>query len=234
MLPDFTERAAPAELPEWMDGPCSYEEFRDCLLDIDASNRWSLGFRPTLAWLNALPRQKEPLRILDVGFGSGWMLRRIARWARRRRVAVELSGIDLNPYAARAAEAFNQTRLPIRFLTGNAFAMDMGQEVDVILSSLMAHHLEAPELIAFLRWMEATARHGWFVNDLYRGAAPYCAFQTLARVARFHRFVRHDGPVSIRRSFREGDWRSLCAGAGVENATIQRWFPGRLCVGRVR
>ncbi len=76
---DFTSRASPRELPELMDGDCSYEEFRDCLRSLEQVNRWLLGYRPTLAWLERLPpKRHEPVHILDVGSGGGDLLRQIA------------------------------------------------------------------------------------------------------------------------------------------------------------
>jgi hypothetical protein len=51
---------------------------------------------------------------------------------------------------------------------------------------------------------------------------------------RWHPFVRHDGPVSISRAFRPDDWRRLLAAAAVRDARIERWFPFRLCVSKVR
>ncbi len=59
-------------------------------------------------------------------------------------------------------------------------------------------------------------------------------FGWLGRLAGWHRFVRHDGPVSFRRAFRESDWRQLLEAAGLpqQAVTVQRWRPGRLCVGR--
>ncbi len=87
--------------------------------------------------------------------------------------------------------------------------------------------------MAFLRWMERHARHGWFVNDLHRHALPYHGFRLLARAMRWHRFVQHDGPVSIARAFRRAEWQRLLAEAGVPGEV--RWvFPFRLCVGRLR
>jgi len=47
------------------------------------------------------------VHILDVG--SGDLLRQIAHWARKHRIAVELTGIYLNPYAVRAAAEFTTT-----------------------------------------------------------------------------------------------------------------------------
>jgi len=233
----LTHRADPADLPEWMDEPCSYEDFRSCLIDLAQVNRLTFASRPTLHWLDELVaarKSTEPLRIVDVGFGGGDMLRRIARWATRRGIAVQLTGIDLNPHAARAAREFTSANVAIDWITGDAFSYT--EPADVILSSLFTHHLSEPDVVRFLAWMDSVARRGWFINDLVREKTPLQLFTVLSRLARWHRFVRHDGPVSFRRSFREADWQRMLSAAGIPLAaiTLQRWTPGRLCVGRLR
>jgi len=228
---DFSRRVSRRDLPELMDGECSYEDFRDCLRSLEKVNRWLLGYRPTLAWLERLPRGlREPIHIVDVGSGGGDLLRQIASWARRRAVAVQLTGIDLNPFAARAAAESTPKDLGITWVTGNAMSYRPEKKIDIVVSSLTAHHLEDEEIVALLRWMEATARGGWFINDLERAEWSYRMFGWV----RWHPIVRHDGPVSFRRGFRTEDWVSLLAAAEVqqEAVTVEHWRPGRLCVGR--
>jgi len=165
----FELRVSPRDLPELMDGNCSYEDFRGCLRSLEQINRWLLGYRPTLAWLRRLRHGlREPVHIVDVGSGGGDLLRQIAGWARSHGIAVQLTGIDLNPYAARAAAESTPKELGIAWVTSNALAYRPEKPVDIVVSSLMAHHLEDEEIIALLRWMEATARVGWYINDLER------------------------------------------------------------------
>jgi len=233
---DLSQRTTPSELPEWMDEPCAYEDFRQCLKDLGKVNRLTLSYRPTLVFLDevAAARPGQALRIVDVGSGGGDMLRRVERWAERRGVPVKLTGIDLNPYAARAARELVPTSSAIQWITGDAFTY--AEPVDVVLSSLFTHHLEEPEIVRFLAWSDAVARCGWFVNDLCREIVPYRLFGLLAKGMRWHRFVQHDGPVSFRRSFREDDWERMLreAGIGVEDVRVARWNPGRLCVERLK
>lgn len=232
---DFSRRVSPRDLPELMDGNCNYEEFRDCLRSLEQVNRWLLGYRPTLAWLERLPREPHPpVHVLDVGSGGGDLLRQIGGWARRRGIAVQLTGIDLNPYAARAAAEFTPKELGIAWVTGDALLYRPEKPVDIVVSSLTAHHLEDEEILALLGWMEATAQVGWLINDLERSAWASRMFGWLAGVLGWHRFVLHDGPVSFRRAFREEDWLGLLAMAKVprEAVTVEHWRPGRLCVGR--
>jgi 2-polyprenyl-3-methyl-5-hydroxy-6-metoxy-1,4-benzoquinol methylase len=232
---EFSLRVSPRELPELMDGDCSYEDFRSCLRSLGQVNRWLLGYRPTMAWLKRLPHGlRDPVHIVDVGSGGGDLLRQIAGWARRRGIAVQLTGIDLNPYAARAAAETTPKELRILWVTGDALVYRPEMPVDIVVSSLMAHHLEDEEIIALLRWMEATAQLGWFINDLERSEWSCRMFGWVGGMVEWHRFVRHDGPVSFRRAFREEDWVRLMAAAEVPRkaVTVEHWRPGRLCVGR--
>jgi SAM-dependent methyltransferase len=231
---DLTRRVAPSELPEWMDEPCSFEDFRQCLVDLGQVNRLTLGYRPTLDFLDRLiePNRVETLRIVDVGCGGGDLLRRIERWAKQREVAVKLVGIDLNPYAACAAREFTAAKNAIEWVTGDAFSYE--QPIDVVVSSLFTHHLGEAEIVRFLGWSESVARLGWFINDLCRERLPFQLFGPWARVMGWHRFVGHDGPVSFRRSFREGDWVRMLEAAGIEDAQLARWTPARLCVERFK
>src|SRR3984957_8889214 len=182
-------RVSPRDLPELMDGDCSYEDFRGCLRSLEQINRWLLGYRPTLAWLKRLPDGlRDPVHIVDVGSGGVDLLRQIAGWARRRCIAVQLTGIDLNPYAARAAAESTPTELGIAWVTGDALLYQPEKPVDIVVSSLMAHHLEDEEILALLRWMEATAQIGWFINDLERSEQACRMFGWAAKVAGWHRF----------------------------------------------
>jgi hypothetical protein len=145
---------------------------------------------------------------------------------------VRLAGVDLNPAAAAAARAASPG-LVLHLATGNVLATEPDMAPDYIVSSLFTHHLTNAEVVQFLRWMEQHARLGWFINDLHRHAIPYHGFRLLARLAGWHRFVQHDGPVSIARAFRRSEWQALLAEAGVPGEITWR-FPFRLCVGRLR
>ena len=243
LLPnDFRQRLDPLVCAERMDGPCSPEDLAACLRDLARINRLSLSYRPTLGFLEAAARKNrtEVLRIVDIGSGFGDTLRQIHRWAARRRIRVRLTGIDLHPHSAAAARAQTAREgLPpdaITWITGDAYTLPASPAPDVILSSLLTHHLTNPEIVRFLRWMEATARLGWFINDLERQPTPARLFSLLARALRWHPFVQHDGPLSFRRAFRAADWTALLAQTGIPAtaAQIQPSFPARLCVSRLR
>jgi SAM-dependent methyltransferase len=228
-------------MSELMDsGTIDADTFRDYLIDLAWVNHLTLAYRPTLAFLDRVARsgrlpRDRPLVIVDVGSGYGDMLRKVDRWAARRGIDVELIGLDLNPWSARAAAEATPKGRPIRWVTADIFDVRLDQRADIVMSALFTHHLDQASLVRFVAWMEANAATAWFVNDLHRHPLPYHAFGVLARALRVHGFVQHDGVISIARAFNTGDWQLILAQAGVpSNAANVRWyFPFRICVERV-
>jgi SAM-dependent methyltransferase len=236
---DFSSRSS---TPELMDIEVTgFEEFRDCLVDLERVNLWTMTYRPMMAFLDRLlaagllPRDR-PLVVVDVGRGYGGMLRKIDDWAAKRGIAVDLTGVDLNPWSAVASGAATAPNRPIRWVTANLFDYKPEGGIDLIVSSQFTHHLDDEGLVRFLTWMEETAKLGWFVSDLHRHKLPYHFFRIWSRLARWHRFVQNDGPISISRAFVAADWRRLIARAGIsaDAAEIEWWIPFRLCVARIR
>ncbi len=205
--------------------------------DLARINALTLAARPTLAFFRRIARLRgasaPPLRLLDVGFGHGDMLRRIARAAAQKGVPVELVGVDLNRRSEAAARAATPTDMPIRYMTGDYRDL-ASEEWDMIVSSLVTHHMDDAERRDFLRFMEAEASAGWLVNDLHRQRLPFVGYPALATLTLVDPIVRRDGQLSIARSFRAEEWRAMLADARIAGATVQRWFPYRLCVERIK
>lgn len=210
---------------------------RAVLADLGRVNRVTGAAGPTLAFLaqatRHLPAGAE-LRVAELGYGRGDMLRRIHGWAEARGFRPKLTGVDLNPMCRALAAELTPPGMAISWHEGDLFDWQPAEPPHLIVSALFAHHLGDDDLIRLLRWQTATATIGWFVNDLHRHWAAWAGFRALARVAGWHDIVRADGALSVRRAFVPGDWRRLLAAAGVEGARI-RWHPlFRLCVGWTR
>jgi 2-polyprenyl-3-methyl-5-hydroxy-6-metoxy-1,4-benzoquinol methylase len=202
--------------------------------DLARVNRWTLTARPTILFLERAIGDLKSFSLLDVGFGHGDMLRAIARWAQRRGVEAQLTGVDLNPHSAEIARGATLASLSIDFHTGDY--RDLTTDFDFVISSQTAHHMSEAQLAEFLRYMEDNAHHGWLISDLHRHGFAHAGFPLLARIMGVHRIVREDGMLSIARSFRPGEWPPILANAGIALAAtrIVRRFPFRLCVERIR
>lgn len=231
MTVDFTQRASESELMDADDlSPAVYAAL---IADLARVNTITLARPPTLRWLGKATRNVDSFSVVDVGFGHGDMLRAIAHWARRNGKTARLVGIDLNPRSAPVAHAATPAGLAIDYRTGDAVTLDFTP--DYIISSLVAHHMTDTELTGYLRWMEATAARGWFINDLHRSRIAWMGFRLLALVLRWHPIVRHDGALSVRRAFVRSDWDQLLMAAGLTQATQIDWhMPFRWGVGRLK
>lgn len=227
----LAERAIAEEM---MDDPSlDAASYTRVLHDLARVNTITLARRPTLRFLERAVGARRSFKLLDVGFGDGDMLRTIARWSARRRIKAELVGVDLNARSVAAAKEATPPDLRIDYRGGD-YAELAGEGWDCVVSSLVAHHMSRDQLVAFLRFMERETRAGWFVNDLHRHGLAYAGWPLLAGLMRWHPIVRHDGHLSIARSYRPAEWRPLLAEAGVADARVFRAFPFRLCVERLR
>jgi SAM-dependent methyltransferase len=227
------------QLEEEMDGPCSYEELRRCLEHLAIVNRFTLAHHHTIRWLERIPQLRRigrEVRLLDIGCGYGDMLRRIERWAADLGVPIQLIGVDINANAIRAARESTPESSRIRWVLGDVCTAPETQDVDLVTSCGVFHHLDEEEIVRLLVWMNSTARIGWYITDLHRKPVPYHVFDLLMRGPWWHRFIRPDGLRSIRRSFLAEDWRRMCAKAGIDLRVvrIEECRPARLCVGSVK
>ncbi len=213
--------------PERMDTDCrDFDDYAACLRDLSRVNTVTLTHRPMLAWLGG--RATGDFSVLDVACGHGDALRAI----RRRFPAANLTGIDLNPWAIRAATRATDPAARISFINGDIFAHQSDRKPDFIITSQFAHHLTDDQVVDLLRWLQDNAAKGWFISDLQRHPISYYGFPILARTAFWHRFVREDGQISIARSFTRGEWACLLRQAGLMDRSAITWhIPFRLCVG---
>jgi SAM-dependent methyltransferase len=218
---------------ERMDTDCvDFEDYSRCLRDLSRVNVVTMTHRPMLAWLAKRARLANRaggnFSVLDIASGHGDALRRI----RARFPAARLTGIDLNPWATRAAQAATDPVAGIDFVCGDAFAYVPAAKFDFIITSQFTHHLTDAQVVEFLRWLRQNAAQGWFIGDLHRHVLPYYGFPLLARAMLWHRFVREDGQVSIARAFVRTEWVALLREAGItdQEAAITWHLPFRLCV----
>lgn len=229
-LTSLTARSREAEQMD--DSSLDLATFAAVLGDLEVVNRWTLASRPTLSFLRRSSATRSSFRLLDVGCGSGDMLRAIRRWADRLRIRAELVGVDRDPRSAPVAIAATPPSMGIDFVTGDY--ENLPGRFDFIVSSLVAHHMSESEIVRFIQFMEANASGGWLINDLHRRAMALLLYPLLASALRIHSIVRSDGMLSVARSFRAEDWQSLLerAGLSTDGARIIPYFPFRLCVER--
>ena len=150
-------------------------------------------------------------------------------------IDLNLLGVDHNPETIRIARAATDPADRIDFHALNMFELISTTPVDLIVSSLVTHHLSDREITEFVRLMERAARRGWAICDLQRSRLLYHFVGLSSRLARFHPMVIRDGQISVARSMTRAEWEARIAEAGISPADVSiRWFLFRFLVGRLR
>ena len=207
-----------ADAVEMMDRPASFDDIAGGLEAITQLNGLfggrSLTLRHVRDLLTSLPADR-PVTVLDVGAGAADIPVTLVRWARRSSRRIRVLALDRDSatlkYARRHAAAYPE----ITLVQGDAMALPVHPgSVDVVISALTLHHLQAGETTRYLTEMDAAARLGWVVNDLVRGRAAHRLVWLLTRIFSRSAMARHDGPMSILRSYTPPEVVALCEKAG--------------------
>jgi SAM-dependent methyltransferase len=234
----FTPRlAARSPEPEWLDqADIPADERAAVLRDLDRFNGALLGQWPIVRWVGRALRRAElgePLTVLDVGCGSGDLLRAIRHEARRSGRDVALIGIDVSADTVAIARARTPPEDEIRYVAADVFRFRPEARVDLVVSGLVAHHLPDARIVDLLRWMDNTARRGWLISDLQRSVVPYTFIGLMGKLTNIHPVVIGDGRISVARSLTRAEWRARIAEAGLPDVTI-RWMLYRWLVAHVK
>lgn len=167
----------------------------------------------------------ERVTVLDVGAGSGELLRAVRRWlAGRERFLV---GAELNAKAARAIYR-GSARGDVSAMQCNALKLPFADgSFDYVYCSLFLHHMTDGDAFRLLREMARVAEKRIFVIDLHRSPVAYYFYRVAGRLL-LQRFTREDGALSILRSFKPAELRSLATNAGLRDVTVKRSWAYRL------
>ena len=229
MFQYFKQRSC--ELEQIDKGEYTQSEYEGCIIELQRVNRW-LGdawtFRRTLLREVGKSRLRS-FSILDVGAGSGELLRVAADWARESNRSLHSIGLELNPFSARAILAESLQFPSISAVRGDALRLPFAdRQFDYAISSLFTHHFTDAQVVAVLREMGRVARRGVCVIDLHRHPVAYYFYSTIGRLILHNRLLREDGALSIRRSFKPAELLSLGRRAGLLLPRVERHFPYRL------
>ena len=229
MFDRFRQRSN--ELERLDKGDYTPEEYEDCIVELQRVNQWlgdASALRHTL--LREIERSgSESFSVLDVGAGSGELLRVAADWARNNNKRARLVGLELNARSASAIREESQQFSEIAAIRGNAFRLPFAdEEFDYAICSLFTHHFQDEQVITLLRELSRVARRRIFVIDLHRHAIAYYFYTTVGHLFLHNRLIREDGALSILRSFKPNELLKLAQLAGLERARVERHFPYRL------
>ena len=229
MFERFRQRSY--ELEHLDKGDYTPEEYEGCLAELRRVNRW-LGDSRALR-RSVLPDiARDVLRefsLLDVGAGTGELLREVALWSRRRGTTARLVGLELNGRAAAGLAEESREFWEVESVRGDALRLPFAAGAfDYVMCSLFTHHFRDEACVRVLAEMARVAARRVYVIDLHRHPVAYYFYTTAGRLLLHNRLVREDGALSILRSFRPRELRVLAERAGLADVRVERRFPYRL------
>src|ERR1044072_6732119 len=207
------------------------EEYEDCIGELQLVNSWMGGAH---SLRNTLFREVEAqsLRkflVLDVGAGSGELLRVTATWARETKRQFHGVGLELNERSAESINEESEKFEEISGVRGDALKLPFADsQFDYVICSLFTHHFVDEQVVQILGEMSRVARRRIFVIDLHRHPIAYLLYTTLGKLVLHNRLLRHDGALSILRSFKTDELLALGERAGLRDVSVERRFPFRL------
>jgi ubiquinone/menaquinone biosynthesis C-methylase UbiE len=212
------------EFPEYLDTPGQDpQELWGLLQDIRRTNRRFGGRRLILDYLRhflpALPAR--PLRLLDVATASADIPCAIAAWARAAEVAASITAFDMSAdILAHAAQ--DTARFPeITLMRGDARALPFPDcAFDIVICGLAMHHFTFTDGVRVLREIDRVARSAFVVNDIVRSWGAYVGAWLDTHLLSHNRLSRHDGPLSVLRSFTPREFREMVEAAGLRNVAL--------------
>jgi len=216
-----------SSLAEKMDDPaCNPVRLENTYRSFPRVNRWiSRRGGVYREFVRPLLSPDSTTHLLDVGSGGGDIALALRRLAERDGFPLEITGVDPDPRAMAFARRFSVPGVTFR----EASASDLvrgGEQFDIVVCNHVLHHLEDAEVPHFLAELETLARRRVVCSDIERSRVGYALFS--AATAPFFRnsWIREDGLVSIRRSFRRDELRGLLP----PGWRVERRVPFRLLV----
>lgn len=193
-------------------------------------NRWLGGRRSLLAHLHELLPPSGPASILDAGTGSGDLPRAIVEHGRRIGRDIRVHATDSHPQMVEIARRACAGWPGITIGRADVLALPYAdRSFDGATLAMTLHHMEGENAARSLRELVRVSRRAVIVSDLERSVLNWLGALALgATVWRRNRLTRHDGPLSVRRSFTARELEQLAASAGFAGARVYRHVPFRL------
>ncbi|WP_345954502.1 methyltransferase domain-containing protein [Mucilaginibacter sp. PAMB04168] len=187
-------------------------------------NAWFGGHKTLIKALQQFPVQAGN-HLSDWGCGGGDALKAIAAWAKKQQVPLHLTGVDAAPAAIAFAEKETAAYNNINYLQTEVMSNELTEnQFDVVVSSLFTHHFEDDAWIALVKKMLSCARRGIIITDLHRHWLLYYSLKAIFAFIIPNPMMRHDGPLSVKRSFKKQELVQLLAKAGITHYKISwKW-----------
>lgn len=166
----------------------------------------------------------RPARLLDIGFGGGDIPIRMAHWARRDNLPLQITAIETDERAMRYVHGIEAPPNVTFEHCASGELLARGARFDIVISNHLLHHLGEEAFRRLLDEARRLSTRRVIFNDLERSDLGYLLFNVFSRPLFRHSFITHDGLLSIRRSYTLGELQAVVP----PGWNAERLFPFRL------
>ena len=223
----FENRSYQSELMD--DLSLANDALRKNLDELELINKYLGGNEVVINALEKLRRKKifdtqETIKIADLGCGGGDTLRAIAKWANKKRLSIEMIGVDANQFMLDYAnEKAKLSHVNIIFKKIDIFSQEFEHEnYDICICSLFCHHFTEDELTTIFRKIQKNTRFAFIINDLHRHWLAYYSIKYITKWLNGSYLVQNDAPLSVLRAFRRKELVNLLDNVGFVQYEL-RW-----------
>lgn len=212
-MPDFSQRSRLLERLDTGDyTPSEYRRWQKEMRFIHRIFGEMRALRRSL--YKDIKQTNGPVSVLDVGAGSGELLRELNKWTAQRKAF--FAGVEINREATLSIKSHT-----ISAIQSDALQLPLADNsFDFVFCSLFLHHLQDEAAVALLKEMSRVARKRIYAIDLNRHPTAYYLYKALGSVL-LQRFTLEDGALSILRSFNPKELLHLATSAGLQDIKVE-------------
>jgi len=188
------------------------EMLQNTLDQIAAINKRLGGNKATINGLHTLLQTKakgSTIFLIDLGCGSGDMLRAVADYGRENNYIFKLTGIDANEFTVNYARDLSADYPEINYLKMDVRAAEFAElQFDIVIATLFLHHFKNEEIEKMLGALTKKVKTGIVINDLHRSRTAYYLFKFIS-IFISNPMVKKDGAISVLRGFKKSELITL-------------------------
>lgn len=215
---------------EMLDRPAEHSDhLGPGLAEVRLVNRWLGG---TAIALDFVQREFEAsgrrrLTLLDVAAGTADIPLTAMVWARAHGLQLDVTASDVSEQVLALARRHARNQRCLRLERADATSLSYADgSFDLVMCNLALHHFAPDAAERAMSEMYRVSRRAMLVNDLERSRPAYWAARLLFTATR-NPVTRHDGPLSVLRSYTLDELAALASRAGLPTSIEVRrrhWF----------
>ncbi len=222
----FAKRSEEKEFLD--DFQCEGEDLKQNLRELKFINKWLGGNEVTFSGLEQALKNKalnNTLTIADLGCGGGDILELIAKWGRRKKIKLSLTGIDANEFIINYAKENTASYPEISYAKYNVFSEEFSEmKFDLVNCTLFCHHLDDDSLVKLFSQLKNQITIAIVINDLHRNWFAYHSIKWLTTFFSKSFMVKNDAKLSVLRGFSKSELETIIKKSGFINYSIRwRW-----------